>query len=102
MKVGGGRINTYAVVGLGFLPLSNLADTYQTTCVVRAYPKPVGNLKLINWARKKLEFAHLADLPIEEVDETEPVSLLIGTRNPQLFEVLDVRRGGKFRTTTST
>ena len=95
VKVGGGRINTYADVGIGFLPVSNLADTYQTSCVVRTYPKPVGALKPVNWNKRKLMYPHLADLPIEEINEEEPVALLLGTRHPQLFEVLDVRRGGK-------
>ena len=58
VKVGGGRVNTYAEVGVSFLPISNLADTYQTTCVIRSDPKPVGNLKPINWAQRKKEYAH--------------------------------------------
>ena len=96
VKVGGGRVNTYAEVGLGFLEVAKPDDTYRTKCVVRTYPKPVGQLQPINWAKKKMDYAHLKDLPITEPDEQEPVTLLLGTRNPQLFEILDVRRGAAY------
>ena len=94
VKVGGGRINTYTDVGLGFTTVNKLDSSYQARCVVRVYPTPVGHLLPVDWSKKKLDFPHLKDLPIEPVDPEAPVSLLIGTRNPQLFEMLDVRRGG--------
>ena len=73
--------------------MSKPDETYQVHCVVQTYPKPVGNLEPIDWSRRKKDFPHLADLPIEPMIEGEPVTLLLGTRNPQLFEILDVRRG---------
>ena len=68
-------------------------ETYQTRCVVRTYPRLVGNLMAVDWSKKKLAYDHLRDLPIEPIEPGKPVTLLIGTRNPQLFEILDVRRG---------
>ena len=45
VKVGGGRVNTYEEVGVGFLRVENPDATYQSRCVVRTYPRPVGNLQ---------------------------------------------------------
>ena len=94
VKVGGGRVNTYTDVGMGFMMVNKPDLTYQARCVVRVYPTPVGDLRPVDWSVKKEEFPHLKDLPIEPTDPNAPVGLLIGTRNPQLFEMLDVRRGG--------
>jgi len=92
--VGGGYVHSYQSPR-GRVWISAMDRDEEHELQVRVYDAPVGNYLPTDWHEAKVEFEHLVSLPTHPMAPGDPVTMIVGTRDMELFFHPDaeVRRG---------
>jgi len=76
------------------LEVSSLDGKFKQVVSALSYKDPLGGLAAEDWNLIKQDFTHLQKLPFAEIDDTQDVAMLLGSKNPGIFACACTRSGG--------